>query len=176
MASLILVAGCSANPTSVQTPTPSLTVVPSITPGQAKTAASSPGSDRSTDQVDLTEVAVHSEGGFERVELTFTGTNVNALGYDIAFVEAPTTQGKGEAISIPGEAVLAVRLTGLSYPPKHATLSGPVSNSTQGIVKGIYVDPIHEGQAFVYIGLSYRASFSEDTASDPSRLVIDILS
>ncbi len=182
VASLLLIAGCAANPTGVPSASsssstnPSLTMVPSLTPGQAKTAASSPRGERSTDQVDLTDVAIHAEGGFERVELTFSGANVDDIGYEITFVDAPSTQGKDEAISIPGEAVLAVRIDGLSFPPKHATLSGPVANSTQGIVKGIYVDPVFEGQAFVYIGLAYRASFSENTINNPSRLVIDILS
>lgn len=118
---------------------------------------------------------VGSHDGFDRVVIELNATSASGLAWWVEYTTEPRTQGKGDLVELPGEAVLAVRLQGIAYSPEgDAVLHGRQDASAHGNVTAVYVDPQFESQVQVFIGLDAQRGFHVSTQDSPARLVIDI--
>ena len=78
-------------------------------------------------------------------------------------------------MDLPGSATLRVIVTGLTYPPTGtSTPSGLVADSAHGNVTGVFVDPVFEGQAQIFIGLDASRGFHVSMLDSPTRIAVDI--
>ncbi|MGY1855367.1 AMIN-like domain-containing (lipo)protein [Modestobacter sp. SYSU DS0290] len=122
----------------------------------------------------VTSVRVGDHEGFERVVFELAGSGTP--GWQVEYVDAPTAQGSGAPVDVPGEAYLQVVLTGTSYPYETGAeelARGPVASGT-GPVEGVVYDATFEGRSVAWIGTSGRLPFRVSALSDPSRLVVDV--
>ncbi|MGY1750254.1 AMIN-like domain-containing (lipo)protein [Modestobacter sp. SYSU DS0511] len=189
----LLIAGCGqGEPTDTDTaasggtssgaPAPTATATsPAATPGEGAepvdvptgTAAAS-GDPAGAEGLTATSVRIGDHEGFERVVFELAGTGTP--GWQVEYVDQPTSQGKGAPVDVPGEAYLQVVLTGTSYPydtGAEELARGPVGSGT-GPVEGVVYDGTFEGQSLAWIGVSDRLPFRASALSDPARLVVDV--
>ncbi|OMQ15486.1 hypothetical protein A7K94_0209090, partial [Modestobacter sp. VKM Ac-2676] len=82
----------------------------SVPTGTAAASADPAGAEGLT----VTSVRVGDHEGFERVVFELAGTGTP--GWQVEYVEAPSSQGRGTPVDVPGQAYLRVILTGTSYP------------------------------------------------------------
>ena len=73
------------------------------------TAQASPGS-----LVGVTDIRLGRHDGFDRVVVEVGGEGTP--GWEVRYVDAPSSQGSGAGVAVAGEAVLQVTLTGTGYP------------------------------------------------------------
>ncbi len=124
----------------------------------------------------VTALRVGDQDGFDRVVFEVSGSAVP--GWDVAYVDAPTAEGSGEALDVPGPAFLRVTLTGVTNPyeaPQVAEVPrGPVAGTGSGTVEGVFYDSTFEGQALAYVGVSAERPFRVYALEGPARLVVDV--
>lgn len=197
---VLLVAGCgSGQPSAPSSPaptgdaspsagatslSPSQTTAPSGAPSSATTSVpavpyatvptsanpAQPGSG-----LLITDVRVGTHTGYDRVVVELSGGQPGELTWVAEYDDHPHTQGKGDPVVLPGSAVLRVSVYGLTHPPAgQSTPSGLLADSAQGNITGVYVDPVFEGQAHVFIGLDAQRGFHVREYDSPTRIVIDI--
>lgn len=121
------------------------------------------------------EVRTGTHGDVTRVVVEFSGDSDS--GWAAGYVDEALEQGRGEAIEVPGDAILAVTLRGLGIPESQeqtdAMIAGDLTANAPGVV-GLHLDPVFEGQAVLYIGLDAEVPYEVSTLSDPQRVVVDI--
>lgn len=123
----------------------------------------------------ITEVRVGSHPGYDRVVIELAGGSPDQAGWRVEYDDEPRTQGKGDEVELPGAATLRVIVTGLTYPPTGtSTPSGLLADSAHGEVTGVYVDPVFEGQAQIFIGLDASRGFHVSMLDSPTRIAVDI--
>ena len=192
---VLVIAGCGSGGSSAPTPAP----VPSVTApssastsGVSPTSAAPPVSTASTTSVPysnvptsaspatpsgelmISDVRAGTHSGYDRVVIELTGGEPGELTWTAQYDVSPHTQGKGDAIELPGSAILRVSVYGLTYPPPGAsTPHGLQADSAQGSITGVYVDPVFEAQAHVYVGLDVQRDFHVVEFDSPTRIVID---
>lgn len=126
---------------------------------------------------DLLPIEVRSadHDGYARVVVEFDGGA--EPGWVAGYVDEAVEQGRGEAINVPGGAILAVTMRGLTIPETDAQTNKMVSGSLKSsskIIDGLHFDPVFEGQAVLYIGLDEKRPYAVSMLTDPQRVVIDI--
>ncbi|WP_369130337.1 AMIN-like domain-containing (lipo)protein [Modestobacter roseus] len=142
-------------------------------PAPTGTAAAS-GDPAGAEGLTVTSVRVGEHEEFQRVVFELAGTGTP--GWLVEYVDAPSSQGSGAPVDVPGEAYLQVVLTGTSYPYETGAEElgrGPVATGT-GPVEGIVYDATFEGQSVAWIGTTGQVPFQVSALSDPSRLVVDV--
>lgn len=156
----------SPSPTSSAAPTSAATF--SDVPTSAQPASPS-------GELRLTEVRVGSHPGYDRVVAGVEGGSPDNLGWRLEYDPEPRTQGRGDPVDLPGTETLRLIIFGLTYPPEGAAMpSGLQPDSNQGNITGVYVDPVFEGQAQIFIGLEQRRGFQVTMLDSPTRIVVDI--
>lgn len=195
---LLLVAGCAAQPgtdntastdeaTSSAAPEAEETTAPTATATATTAGAESPApefpADTSADTAEpvdpegltVTEVRAAPHEGFERVVFELAGSGTP--GWQVEYVDAPSSQGSGDAVDVPGSAFLQVTLQGTSYPYEtgaEEVARGPVSVSGTDTVQGVVYDATFEGTSVAWIGTSAEVPFRVSALSDPTRLVVEV--
>lgn len=163
------VPGMSARPTTPP-PAPPTTTQPAPSGGRSTSANFESGAHGYN--IATTRVGAHD--GFDRVVIELGGGTGAQAGWQAQYVPIAFAQGSGLAIDIPGGAVLEVILRGLVVPPPEPWLNDFQPNSTHGGVRAVYIDPVFEGQAVVYVGLDEERDFTVSLFEEPARIVIDI--
>ena len=125
----------------------------------------------------LTDTAVRaaSHDGFDRVVFELSGSGTP--GWRVEYVDAPTAQGSGAAIDVPGAAYLAVSLQGTSYPydsGAEEVARGAVPVPGTDVVQGVFYDATFEGTSAAVIGTATRAPFRVYSLTGPSRVVVEV--
>lgn len=124
----------------------------------------------------VTALRVGDQDGFDRVVFELSGTA--APGWDVAYVDAPTAEGSGAPLDVPGTAYLRVLLTGVTNPYEAPEVTevprGGVAGPGAGSVAGVFYDSTYEGQALAYLGLTAEKPFRVYALENPSRLVVDV--
>ncbi|GHE11258.1 AMIN-like domain-containing (lipo)protein [Klenkia taihuensis] len=124
----------------------------------------------------VTAVRVGSQDGADRVVLDLAGTAVP--GWDVAYTDAPTQEGSGSPVEMPGTVFLRVTLTGVTNPYEAPgtpeTARGVYPGPSGGPVQAIYYDSVFEGQALAYLGLDAERPFRVYALSNPTRIVVDV--
>lgn len=190
---LLLAAGCAAQPgtdSAASTDETTSSAAPETEEtSEATTAAASESpapdfpADTSADTADpvdpegltVTDVRAAPHEGFERVVFELAGSGTP--GWRVEYVDAPSSQGSGEAVDVPGSAFLQVTLQGTSYPYEtgaEEVARGPVSLSGTETVQGVVYDATFEGTSVAWIGTSAEVPFRVSALSDPTRLVVEV--
>ncbi|WP_164702634.1 hypothetical protein [Modestobacter sp. KNN46-3] len=193
---LLLVAGCAAQPGTDSTastgdasssaapeargttePTATATTVEAESPAPEFPADTSADTAEPVDPEGLTvtEVRAAQHEGYERVVFELAGSGTP--GWRVEYVDAPSSQGSGDAVDVPGSAYLQVTLQGTSYPYEtgaEEVARGPVSVSGTDTVQGVVYDATFEGTSVAWIGTSAEVPFRVSALSDPTRLVVEV--
>ena len=161
-------ASAIATPGSSSAPVNTPTIVFDDAPTSTSAVSPSP-------ELVITEIRVGSHSGYDRVVIELAGGSTDQVGWRVEYDEEPRTQGKGDAVELPGSATLRVIVTGLTYPPTGtSTPSGLLADSAHGKVTGVYVDPVFEGQAQIFIGLDASRGIHVSMLDSPTRIAVDI--
>jgi hypothetical protein len=126
--------------------------------------------------VTVTDIRTGRHDGFDRVVFEVGGTGTP--GWDVRYVDAPSSQGSGDAVDVAGDAVLQVTITGAGYP--YATgveeWSGPDPLPGQGTatVTEVVFDATFEGTTVAFVGTRTEAPFRVYALQDPARVVVEV--
>ncbi len=160
----------SASPTNP--PDPSRTPTSKVTFSNVPTSAQPV---TPSGELTVTQVRVGDHEEYDRVVVEFAGGSAENLGWRVEYDPDPRTQGQGAPVELPGAETVRLIIFGLTYPPEGGTMpSGLQPGSAQGDITGVYVDPVFEGQAQVFIGLDAQRGFSVSALDSPTRIVVDI--
>ena len=127
------------------------------------------------DRLTVAAVRAASHEGFDRVVFELSGSGTP--GWQVEYVDAPTAQGSGAAIDVPGAAYLAVSLQGTSYPydsGAEEVARGAVPVSGTDVVQGVFYDATFEGMSAAVIGTADQAPFRVYSLTGPSRVVVEV--
>ncbi|MFB9620486.1 AMIN-like domain-containing (lipo)protein [Brooklawnia cerclae] len=150
--------------------TPSATASPSFTTGPLASAPATPA-----DTFLITGLRVGSHPLYDRVVIDLSGGRAEDLPWSVQYRDSPTAQGSGEPIGLDAEAYVRVQLSGQMIPPQGTDVpSGLQPDSAVGNVRGVYADPVFEGQSIVWIGVDRVRGYAVMTLESPARLVVDI--
>jgi len=125
----------------------------------------------------VTEVRVATHDGFDRVVFGIDGDG-GTVGWDVRYVDVPTSQGSGYEADVDGAAYLAVSISGVAIPPDLPPdievftdeVDGPVGATIVEVVH----DSIYEGYHLFFVGLDAEVPFVVALLDGPPRLVIDL--
>lgn len=126
--------------------------------------------------VTVRDIRLGHQDGFDRVVFEVGGTGTP--GWDVRYVDAASSQGKGEPVDVSGNAILQVSLTGVGYP--YATgvteYSGrtPVRASGTDAVTEVVYDATFEGTATAFVGTTAPAPFRVYLLQNPTRVVLEV--
>jgi hypothetical protein len=127
-------------------------------------------------RVSLTDVRIGRHDGYDRVVFEVGGTG--APGWDVRYVDQPSSQGSGDPVDVEGEAALQVTLTGTGYP--HDTgveefpARTPVSNPDAATVAEVLFDGTFEGQSVAFVGTTAQTPFRVYLLENPARVVLEV--
>jgi hypothetical protein len=127
-------------------------------------------------RVTVTELRVGRHEGFDRVVFEVDGTGTP--GWDVRYVDDPSSQGSGDPIDVEGAAALQVTLTGVGLPDDTGVpeYSGPdpLSIPETETVTEIVFDGTFEGQAVAFVGTTAQTPFRVYLLEDPVRVVVEV--
>ncbi len=127
------------------------------------------------DGLTVTAVRAAAHEGFDRVVFELSGSGTP--GWSVEYVDAPSAQGSGAAIDVPGSAYLGVTLQGTSYPydsGAEEVARGAVPVSGTDVVQGVFFDGTFEGTSAAVVGTATRAPFRVYSLTGPSRVVVEV--
>ena len=193
--SLLLLAGCAGD---AETASSSATLTPEVSSGATESGALSEADtadDGSSDvstfpgdvepdtaaasadaRVTVRDIRVGAHDGFDRVVLEVGGDGMP--GWDVRYVDQPSSQGKGDAIEVAGEAVLQVTLTGAGYPydtgVEEYSAAAPLSASDTAAVTEVVFDGTFEGTTVAFVGTKTQSPFRVYLLEAPTRVVLEV--
>ncbi len=143
--------------------------------GEAVTEASDEG--EFGEVVAITDVRIASHAGFDRIVFEIEGDGT--AGWDIRYVDEPTSQGSGEPVELEGEAALSIALQNVTLPPEvpegiELFEDDRATGAEGGLVHEVVNDTIFEGIQSFFAGLDAEQPFLVERFEDPQRVVIDI--
>lgn len=188
-ATVLLVAGCdsangeSGDPSTVTvTSTQSGIVTPSDPPpvtgtGEPAPTGTVPLSRPASDGASLsvTGVRIGHHDGFDRVVFDLGGKGTP--GWRVDYTTDPTQPGSGKPITINGNSIVQVVLTGLGYPMDTGVdaYSGPNPIAGVHAVRQVYLTGVFEGEAVGFIGVDAgKPPVRVILLTNPTRVVVDI--
>ncbi|GGC70513.1 hypothetical protein IEU95_13525 [Hoyosella rhizosphaerae] len=126
----------------------------------------------------VTAIRVGQHDGFSRVVIELDGQG-NQPGFDSRYVSGAFAAGSGDPISVAGDQILGLNVTGWGYPfdtgvdpyagPR--TIGGPAGGSIAQVQAGTFF----EGAAEFFIGIrGDQKPFRTYTLTNPTRVVVDI--
>lgn len=166
----------STSPSAVEpspTPSPSVSDAPS-----AQLPPFQTGDQGNVDQAQgrgftMSAVRAATHDGYDRYVIEFSAGE-GQLAWETKWVDEATTAGKGEAITLPGDAMLAVRLPNMwSADAIPAVILRGQQATVGGAITASYVDPPFEAQGQVFIGVTSERPYRVFELAGPTRLVID---
>jgi hypothetical protein len=124
--------------------------------------------------VTVSDIRVGRHDGFDRVVFEVGGTGTP--GWDVRYVDQATSQGRGDAIDVAGDAVLQVTLTGAGYPFETGVeefTGGPVTGDTDVVTEVVW-DATFEGTSVAFVGTSGEVPFRVYQLGNPTRVVLEV--
>jgi hypothetical protein len=126
--------------------------------------------------VGITDVRLGRHDGFDRV--VFEAAGSGTPGWDVRYVDAPSSQGSGADVTVAGEAVLQVTVSGTGYPMDTGVeeWSGPdpLRSGDTEVVTEVVWDGTFEGTSVAFVGTSARTPFRVYLLEDPARVVLEV--
>jgi hypothetical protein len=122
--------------------------------------------------VTVTDIRIGRHDGFDRVVFEVDGTG--APGWDVRYVDAPSSQGSGNPVDVEGSAFLQVTLTGVGYPYDTGVeeWSGPDPLSVADTE--VAWDATFEGQSVAFVGTTAETPFRVYLLENPVRVVVEV--
>jgi hypothetical protein len=175
--------GTSSSSAAAVESTPSSSAPSSSAPATEETDSSPFPADTATDtgepadpsELTLTAVRAAAHEGYDRVVFEFSGSGTP--GWSVEYVDAPSSQGSGAEVAVPGEAFLQVTAQGTTNPYESGAQelpAGPVPVSGTDVVQSVVYDATFEGTSVAWIGTSARTPFRVYALTGPSRLVVEV--
>lgn len=126
--------------------------------------------------VGVTDIRLGRHDGFDRVVFEVGGEGTP--GWDVRYVDAPSSQGSGADVTVEGEAVLQVTVTGTGYPMDTGVeeWSGPDplrAGDTETVTEVVF-DGTFEGATVAFVGTAARAPFRVYLLEEPARVVLEV--
>ena len=126
--------------------------------------------------VTVRDIRLGRQDGFDRVVFEVGGTG--APGWDVRYVDTASSQGSGEAVDVPGHAILQVSLTGAGYPydtgVTEYSAAGPLTAGGTKSVTEVVFDATFEGTTTAFVGTEAKAPFRVYLLQNPTRVVVDV--
>jgi hypothetical protein len=127
-------------------------------------------------RVTVSEIRTGRQDGYDRVVLEVGGTGTP--GWDVRYVDAAYSQGKGAQVDVAGEAVLQVTVTGAGYPQDTGVeeWAGPdplPGNGTRTVTEVAW-DATFEGTSVAFVGTTGEAPFRVYALEGPTRVVVEV--
>ena len=125
--------------------------------------------------VTVSDVRIGRHDGFDRVVLELGGQGTP--GWDVRYVDAASSQGRGDAVELAGDAVLQVTVSGAGYPYDTGVEEfprGSVSGQDTETVTEVVFDATYEGTSVAFVGTQTRAPFRVYLLEAPTRLVVEV--
>ncbi len=124
----------------------------------------------------VTDIRIGRHDGFDRVVFEVDGGGVP--GWDVRYVDQPSSQGSGDPVDVEGAAFLQVTLTGIGLPGDTGVdeWSGPNPLSAAGTetVTEVAWDATFEGQSVAFVGTTEQTPFRVYLLEDPVRVVVEV--
>lgn len=137
---------------------------------EADTAEASAGA-----RVTVSDIRVGRHDGFDRVVLEVGGEGTP--GWDVRYVDQASSQGRGDAVEVAGDAVLQVTMTGAGYPYDTGVeeyAAGRLAAPDTETVTEVVFDATYEGTTVAFVGTTARAPFRVYLLEAPTRLVLEV--
>ena len=127
-------------------------------------------------QVTVRDVRTGRQDGFDRVVFELGGTGTP--GWDVRYVDAPTSQASGAPVDVAGSAALQVAITGVGLPADTGVAAfdgpNPLPGSGTRTVVEVVVDTTFEGTTTAFVGTTAQTPFRVYALSDPTRVVLEV--
>jgi hypothetical protein len=127
-------------------------------------------------QVTVRDIRTGRQDGFDRVVFEVGGTGTP--GWDVRYVDAPTSQASGQPVDVSGAAALQVAITGVGLPADTGVPQydgpNPVPGSGTQTVTEVVVDTTFEGTTTAFVGTTARTPFRVYALSGPTRVVLEV--
>jgi hypothetical protein len=127
-------------------------------------------------QVTVRDVRTGRQDGFDRVVFEVGGTGTP--GWDVRYVDAPTSQASGAPVDVAGSAALQVAITGVGLPADTGVAQfdgpNPLPGSGTRTVVEVVVDTTFEGTTTAFVGTTAQTPFRVYALSDPTRVVLEV--
>jgi len=126
--------------------------------------------------VTVSDIRTGRQDGFDRVVFEVGGTGTP--GWDVRYVDQPSSQGSGDPVDVAGDAALQVTITGAQIPDETgvAEYDGPnplPGAGTQTVTEVAY-DHVFEGTAVAFVGTTAQQPFRVYALSNPTRVVVEV--
>lgn len=127
----------------------------------------------------LTDVRVGVHDGFDRIVFEFAGEG--QASWQVGFTGAPTSQGSGGPVEVPGHVVLGIALTNVALPGDAPSgvrpWSGPerLEPGSGAVLDTLVADTLFEGRYAFFAGLDEQRPFAVGQLASPQRIVVDLL-
>ncbi|NYJ05028.1 AMIN-like domain-containing (lipo)protein [Petropleomorpha daqingensis] len=135
------------------------------------TAQASPGA-----QVTVSDIRTGRQNGFDRVVFEVGGSGTP--GWDVRYVDAPTSQASGEPVEVGGSAALQVAITGVGLPADTGVAQyagpNPLPGAGTTTVTEVVFDTTFEGTTTAFVGTTGRTPFRVYALSNPTRVVLEV--
>ena len=192
VASLALLSGCgagggsdTASATGGSTPSGSAAATTTSTAPEEETPAevapfdgdTAPDTEAPSDDARLTVSAVRlaAQDGFDRVVFELGGEGTP--GWDVRYVDQPTSEGSGDPVAVEGEAFLQVSITGAGYPFDTGVdeyAGGPLTAAGTASVTEVVFDGTYEGVTTAFVGTGAQRPFKAYLLDSPARVVVEV--
>jgi hypothetical protein len=127
-------------------------------------------------QVTVRDIRTGRQDGFDRVVFEVGGTGTP--GWDVRYVDAPTSQASGQPVDVSGAAALQVAITGVGLPADTGVPQydgpNPVPGSVTQTVTEVVFDTTFEGTTTAFVGTRARTPFRVYALSGPTRVVLEV--
>lgn len=143
----------SASDPGTVAPSPSATSTPTAEP----TAPFDANTERDTEEPQgnaaLVKVAVDGGPGFD--EVVFVPSSDGSFGWDVEYVDKPSSDGSGELVQVGGNAFLSIRLVGVAAPFDHPESRDKADPDVTGaaVIVDAVDDAWFEGYWTFFVGL-----------------------
>src|SRR4051812_25474723 len=122
------------------------------------------------------DIRTGRQDGFDRVVFELGGTRTP--GWDVRYVDAPTSQASGAPVDVAGAAALQVAITGVGLPADTGVAGfdgpNPLPGSGTRTVTEVVVDTTFEGTTTAFVGTTAQTPFRVYALSDPTRVVLEV--
>lgn len=132
-------------------------------------ATSAPPS--SAEGVSIVAVRIGANTGFDRIVVDLTGPPAANVDWTAEWVTEAHVQSSGLPIDLPTTSIVKITIRGLAEPASSDMPLG-FQETSVGAIREVYIDPIHEGTAVIYVSVDSERPLRTSTLDQ--RLIIDL--
>lgn len=127
----------------------------------------------------LTDVRLGAHQGFDRIVFELAGDG--EAGWRVGYQGPPRSQGSGEPLEVPGQAVLSITLTNIALPGDAPADAQPWSGPDRlrldegTVLDTLVADTLFEAHYTFFAGLDRERPFAVGLLNSPQRMVVDVL-